>query len=305
MTMMTPPRVAVVLVNYQANQATQQCLQSLAMLDYPPALLDIWVVDNGGHDWATLAAITTAGPFAVTPIQVVPNQGYSAGNNAAIRQALQAPVDAVWLLNNDTQVMPETLQALVSQWQTHQADCLVGGVLYYPDGQFQQVATRINLWTGSSKGYTLHDALSCAQVDSLSGACMLIPRSVLDRIGLLPEAYFLYFEDVAFCLAAKQQGIPCVISPVATVRHSMGYCTNAIPQQRSYYYDRNRWQVCWRFGHPAQRASLVAYGVYRVLRSKVKALLNPALRGAHAVLRLALNDALTGVTGPCPYPHLK
>jgi GT2 family glycosyltransferase len=150
---MNSPRIAVILVNYRAWSATLACLNSLALLDYPANRLTVWVVDNGGDNWSNVSQLNQIGPFKVFPLLEKHNLGYSAGNNAAIRQALPQ-AEAIWLLNNDTLVKPDTLQALVNRWQQAVQKIgkpvLVGGVIHHPDGRFQQVATRVNLWTGSS-----------------------------------------------------------------------------------------------------------------------------------------------------------
>jgi N-acetylglucosaminyl-diphospho-decaprenol L-rhamnosyltransferase len=310
------PTVAVVLVNYGAMCTTHACIASVQRLHYPPKALTIWVVDNGSQPEEYVCTQATQGPFAVHGLRAVQNNGFSAGNNVAIAPLLAGqhgpPPAYIWLLNNDALVQPDTLANLVAFSQRQPTPALVGGVITYPDGHFQQVATRINLWTGSSKGYDLAAVAPSSAtgapapwVDSLSGACMLVPQAVFQAVGLMPEAYFLYFEDVAFCLAARQAGYPCVVAPLAVITHVMGATTNAIPQQRSYYYYRNRWRVCWQFGHGAQRATLVAYGVFRWVRSMVKAQFYPASRSDHHVLWLALCDAITGVTGPCPHPQLQ
>jgi N-acetylglucosaminyl-diphospho-decaprenol L-rhamnosyltransferase len=301
------PSVAVILVNYGAIETTMACIRSLQHLAYSASALSIWVVDNGSTPPQQLTLDDVSGPFAVHTIRCEVNNGFSAGNNIALRElrALPHPPDLVWLLNNDALVFPDTLHHLVQCSQQQPVPSLIGGIICHPDGEFQQVATQINLWTGSSKGYSLTEALETQQVDSLSGACMLAPFSVIERIGLMPEHYFLYFEDVAYCLMAKQAGIPCKVTALANVSHVMGCTTNAIPEKRSYYYHRNRWLVCWTFAHILQRMTLVSYGIFRLVRSMVKAKLDPAMQREHLVLWLALCDAITGVTGPCPHPQLK
>jgi N-acetylglucosaminyl-diphospho-decaprenol L-rhamnosyltransferase len=319
------PCVDIILVNYRNLAATQVCLAHIAALNYPSAQLTVWVVDNGGHDWAVLHTLTQVGNITVKPLCSEQNGGFGAGNNVALRHIMAAyssddtsndhPTEKlIWLLNNDTQPTPDSLQQLLSKWraccQQGQSLVMVGGLITHPDGQFQQVATHVNRWTGSSKGYQLAQAMARPHVDSLSGACMLIPHSVIQRIGLMPEDYFLYFEDVAYCLQAQQAGVVCVIAPLALIAHAMGSTTNAIPQTRSYYYLRNRWHVIWQYATWPQRVTLSVYGVIRWVRSIIKAFLCTSAgqherQVAHQVFMLALTDALKGVTGPCPHPQLR
>lgn len=265
--------IAVILVNYGQAQATLACIHSLWAQQLPKncQLLPV-VVDNASPDnsIAQLEAFLQENPQAFLLVKTTQNTGFSGGNNAGIQAILPKNPDYIWLLNNDTQVCPDTLSQLLACSQKH-PNSLIGPVLRYPNGQFQQVGIRVNTWTGSLKGYPEPTQNTLPYVvDSLSGASMWFSRKLFEQLGPMPEALFLYVEDVAYCLKARQLGFTCVVCPSATVAHDMGTTTNAQTQRRAYYYQRNRLWVLWRAAYWWQKPIFALYTLYRLLRMALK-----------------------------------
>jgi GT2 family glycosyltransferase len=154
-----PPSVAIILLNYNSWAYTIACLESLALLDYPNAR--VIVVDNASPNESVaqlqtyLAQHPTIGGQAVQLIQSASNGGFSAGCNIGLQSAFNGnddygPCDYAWLLNNDATVEADSLRPLVQESQ--RTGGLVGSVVLYPDGRFQQVGTHINWWTGQCQG---------------------------------------------------------------------------------------------------------------------------------------------------------
>lgn len=300
MTDNTFPATAVILVNYQGADDTLACLESLKRLDYPN--LRIIVVDNASKD-GSAEKIAQAHPEARL-IEAPENRGFSAGNNLGIQDALMQPDMAyVWLLNNDTTVPPD---ALTRQMETalDNPKALIGAMILHPDGRFQRVGNRLNRWFGGLRGYSEPEAVSLAQVESLTGCSMLIPRSAFSEVGLLDEDYFLYFEDNDYCLRALKSGYACLVSHQAQVFHKEGATTGKNKPLVTYYYQRNRLLLLKRFASPVQFGVVQLYTLYRLFRSTIKTMLSAdADRLAHhRAFQLAVRDFYRGVRGPCPHP---
>ncbi len=308
------PPVAVVLVNYGGWQDTLACLKSLYQAATP--LLHVVVVDNASPN-DSLAHLTAAqqqaSKYGAFQLVASPrNTGFSGGNNTGIAWALQQPIspEYIWLLNNDTTVNTDTLPQLVRQARATQG--IVGSVLRYPEGTFQQGGIRLNPWTGQLRGQLETTLKPGLPVDAVSGASMLIPTPVIRKVGLLPEAYFLYVEDVAYCLMAKQAGVSVTICPQSTVWHEEGGSTGKLqttegdadtarhkPLNTQYYYQRNRLAVMLRYLPWPQQVTCLLYTGFRWLRMGVKA----ALGGGQAKQRFvtfhaAVGHALAGRLGP-------
>lgn len=257
-------RTWIVIVNYRTPDLAIECLRSIA-----PEVADLCggrviVIDNasGGLSVEKLeAAITREGWSSwaeVMPLER--NGGFAFGNNAGIRAALNAPegVEYVMLLNPDTLVRPGALKALLGFMQTHPEAGVAGSLLETPEGGVDCSAHRIHSPLSELDGSARLGILSrllqrhvvspppqsqAHACDWVSGACMIMRRSVLETIGLMDEGYFLYFEEVDFCWRAKQAGFSVWYVPQARVMHlegaSTGIRTNAV-RRAAYWYDSRR-----------------------------------------------------------------
>jgi N-acetylglucosaminyl-diphospho-decaprenol L-rhamnosyltransferase len=240
-------RLGVVIVNYRTADLVIACLRSLSAetrrLPGRPAVV---VVDNASGDGSAdkiAGAIREEGWGSWASLLPLPdNRGFSAGNNAGIRLLLQTPEPAehVLLLNPDTVVRAGALQALIDFADGHPKAGIVGSRLEGPEGAPQHSAFRFHsvvaeLDRGLRLGVTSRllsrwavvapQAESACRTDWVSGASMLIRREVLQSIGPLDEGYFLYYEEVDFCLRAARAGWECWYEPRSRVVHLVGQST--------------------------------------------------------------------------------
>ena len=128
--------------------------------------------------------------------------------------------DYILLLNNDTVITQNFLPRLISD----DIDIISPTVkfkeqknLIYDYGGF------VNWWTGRTThvNRTSPHKSSVIPVDYVSGCCMLVKRKVFEKIGLLPEDYFFYFEDVDFCTTAIKKGFMVAVDPGTLIFHKM------------------------------------------------------------------------------------
>ena len=123
------PSVVAVVLNWNGLEDTLTCLDSLASLRYSP--VSILVVDNGSR-LSPRSAVAAAHP-AVTVLENPRNLGYAGGNNVGLRWALEHGADFVWVLNNDTVVEPDALDALVAAALRHPRAAAIGGKVHRAD----------------------------------------------------------------------------------------------------------------------------------------------------------------------------
>lgn len=251
---------AVVIVNYKTPQLTLDCLHSLAPQIRVLPGSHILLVDNASpdHSASFLADAIRRDHLddIVTLMPLTANGGYAAGNNAALQAALvpassaHSPFDYLLLLNPDTIVRPSAIATLIAFMDAHPEVGIAGSRLEHPDGSPQPSAFRfhtiasefeqgihLGLVSRLLRRYVVApDPVDAAiHADWVAGACMIIRRAVFDQIGLLDSAYFLYFEEVDFCLRAARRGWPCWYVPSARVVHLVGQAsgvTSADRQQR-------------------------------------------------------------------------
>ncbi|MCX7596849.1 MAG: glycosyltransferase family 2 protein [Fischerella sp.] len=260
-------RLLVVILNYRTPQLTIACLRSL--VDEVRSLpgTRVVVVDNASGD-GSVAQIQTAIATeswsewaSLLPLEH--NGGYAFGNNAAIRLGLEStnPPPYFLILNPDTIVRPGAIEALVNFMDEHPDVGIAGSRLEDPDGTPQRSAFRFHtIFSELDSGLRLGVVTKLLsrwvvappvredtyQTDWVSGASMIVRREVFESVGLLDEKYFLYFEEVDFCLQARKAGWSCWYVPASRVVHLVGQSTgvnnpNQEPKRLpKYWFDSRR-----------------------------------------------------------------
>lgn len=262
------PSILVVIVNYKTGALTIDCLGSLQgeMEANPGARVVVTDNDSGdGSIEAIAKAIADRGWSAWAVAQPLgKNGGFAFGNNGAIAPALKSdhPPDYVWLLNPDTVVRPGALKELVRFLETHPDAGLAGSRLEDPDGTRQMSAfpfpTLLGEFNHGARFGPLHRRLprwACepeihetnpVQADWVAGASLLVRKAVFDRIGLLDDGFFMYYEEVDFCLRARREGWTCWYVPTSKVVHLVGQSSGVTDRTRKarrvpgYWFEARR-----------------------------------------------------------------
>jgi hypothetical protein len=259
-------RLLIVIVNYRTPWLTMDCLDSIR--DQVAALADTRVVvtDNLSPDdsVAVLAReIESRGYRDWVEFRPLPsNGGFAYGNNRAIETcwADHRP-DYVLLLNPDTVVRDAGLSSLVAYMDKHPAVGIAGSRLEDPDGTPQRSAFRFPSLGSEVEGglrwgvvsRLLTSAVvappqSDATVETgwVAGASMIVRREVFASIGFLDEAYFMYYEEVDFCLRARRAGFACHYVSASRVVHLVGQASgvtnkaNARRRLPAYWFESRR-----------------------------------------------------------------
>ncbi|HED54001.1 MAG TPA: glycosyltransferase family 2 protein [Phycisphaerales bacterium] len=230
-------RLAVVILNYKTPKLVRDCLATLqGQLD--PARDVAIVVDNDsgdGSDDVIESEIAEQGwSDWVRLVRSGVNGGFSAGNNVGIKAER---ADFYLLLNSDTLVRTGTIEEMLRAAEQNQSAGLIGPRLEWPDGEpqnscFRDMGVFSELIAGAQSGpitklFAKHDVTmgvfeDPTRVEWVSFACVLIRRSVIDRIGLMDEGFFMYFEDAEYCRRARRAGFEVLYWPEAHVVHLRG-----------------------------------------------------------------------------------
>ena len=217
-------KLFVVVLCYRVPDLTIDCLHSLSqeIERVPGTRVGVCENGTGGEVPEQLArAIEENGWSSWCDLTVVyPNRGFTGGNNLLIRPALESadPPEYVLLLNADTIVLEHALDTLVQFMDDHPEAGIAGSQLLSPKGEVQASPFRFqNALSELDRGLRLgivSKLLSpgCAArpttaclADWVSGASMILRRSMLDQIGLLDEGLYTYFDDIDICLRARAQ----------------------------------------------------------------------------------------------------
>jgi GT2 family glycosyltransferase len=200
--------------------------------------LEIIVVENASRD-GSAEAIRARFPGVVL-IENTVKEGFSANHNKAIRVATG---EFIFILNDDTVVHEGTLPLMVGFLRADPEAGAVGGSLVYPDGTPQYTgkarptllaAAMVSLGLHrlfprnpvTAKYYNRKDSYSGSEeVESINGAALMVRRSMLDKVGLLDEGFFLYCEDVDWCIRMREAGYRLYYLPEAKITHYRGAST--------------------------------------------------------------------------------
>lgn len=159
----------------------------------------------------------------VTHIKSGENVGYTGGMNVGIRHALGKGAEWVILLNDDIGISKADVKLFVRFLKNAQP-----GIV----GPFSGTLDP-RRWT------TIYPAKDESRLDYLSGSCLAIHKSVFDAIGLLYEPYFIYYEDVEFCVRAKRAGFPIMQINLPGIFHKDGTVFGRGSKTQEYYLARN------------------------------------------------------------------
>src|SRR3989344_3008702 len=260
--------VSVVIVNWNGKEDTLECLASLGELKAHPdqigITLKIIVVDNGSTD-GSASLIRQKFPN-IELIETGENLGFTGGNNFGIRRALEKGAHLIWLLNNDTLVEKEAL-SIVSVFNDPKVG-VAGSKIYFAKGheyhkdRYASDELGKVIWYAGGlidwkNMYASHygvDEVDHGEFDReeetpfVTGCSMMVRREVFERIGLFDDRFYLYLEDVDFCLRAKRKGFRIVYVPRSTLWHknsgSSGGPGNSLHE---YYMTRNRLLLGMRY----------------------------------------------------------
>jgi len=245
--------VAIAIVSFRNPDDVADCLRSLAAARH--ADFEVVVCENGGEtafvDLKARIPASLPGGQRVQLVAAPSNLGYAGGVNLCMRHAPEA--DAWWVLNPDTCPDPAALSALVERLA--RGDCqAAGGTIRLSDGRVQAYGGRWQRWLARAvslgHGHDGAETVDPQRVEGLqnflNGASMLVGRKFLEAAGPMREDYFLYCEEVEWCLRGLKKGMRLGFAPEGVVMHKQGTSTgNAVDLRgRSklsvYLNERNR-----------------------------------------------------------------
>ncbi len=289
----------VIIVTWNGKNQVTECLQSIYSAKHDKDM-HVFIVDNGSVD-GTTNAVRKKFP-QVTLIPLPKNLGFTGGNNVGIKQALRNGADYIWLLNNDTKI--ESNAFSITGAFTYPRVGIAGSKIYFAPGY----EYHLDNYTKNQQGkvlwyagglidwdnmYSSHRGVdeidhgqynAIGKTEFITGCSMMISKEVFEKIGFFDERFYLYLEDVDFCLRAKQMGYKLLYVPQSIIWHNNAGSSAVGSQLHQYYMTRNRMLLGFR---------------YAPVRTKV-ALLREAMRSfvtGPSVVKHAIKDWFLGRYG--------
>ena len=292
-------RLVVIVLNWNGLRDTLAALDSLARCRMPEGWsLGTIVVDNGSSDGSAAALATRTD---VELIALPANLRFAGGNNMGLRRALAAKADAIALLNNDTEADAALFEHLLLALEQDAGAGAAGPLIYYapPSSRIWYAGGECEpgLAWARHRGIGGRDQGQYRSVERtgyVTGCCLLAPRAVWERVGLLDEDYYIYAEDSDWCLRARAAGYRLLFVPTARLWHKVSASSGNESPWKIYHRVRANLRLCRRH----------ARGIGRLAWLPASVVLNAALVGwllvrgrgaAAAAVPRAFADALRGV----------
>jgi len=218
-------KVTVIIPARKKAALTRQCLKSIRSSGaYEQAELDVIVIEQGGQESKII--VDRDFPDAARWMEAGDDWNFSQMNNAAAKESTG---DYLLLLNNDTICRWDFLKEMLRVMDEHPEVGIVGAKLLFLDGRIQHIGVAFSsagvpyhmCWGRQDDG-TVAAAIRDDYYDAVTFACALIRRSVWDELQGLDEIYHFNFDDVDFCLRAREAGYRCMVAHKAILVHLEG-----------------------------------------------------------------------------------
>ena len=217
------PLISIIIPNKDQVESLNKCLESIEKSSYKN--YEIIIVENNSTEDETFAYYKKIESDKIRIVYWSDEFNYSAINNFGVKHARG---DYLLLLNNDVEVITtDWLEELTANCQRKDVG-IVGARLYYPDDTIQHAGIVIGiggvagaLFVGMPRMFTgyLHKAAIQQDLSAVTAACMMVKRSVYEELGGLEEELKVAFNDVDFCLRAREKGYLVVYDPNVELYH--------------------------------------------------------------------------------------
>jgi GT2 family glycosyltransferase len=220
-------KLAIVLINWNSFELTKETLESLQQTTYTN--YDCIVVDNGSEDGSG-NALKLQFPNIIL-ITSDTNKGFTGGNNLGMDYALQHGYEYMMMLNNDVAVEPNFLEPLIARLDQDASVGAVQPLIYFHHDRnlIWNAGSTYNALLGicSTPDYNKKDLgyqfkNKSKKIDWITGCAFMIRASVLKKVGLLKEAFFIYYEDVDLSFRIKAAGYQLAYMPTSVIYHIAG-----------------------------------------------------------------------------------
>lgn len=232
--------IGIIIINFNGEDDTKECLESINKFYSHLEKLQIILVDNNSFVPLKDSYLNNLN-LNILHIKNTENEGFAKGNNIGIKKVLEANCEYIALINNDTVLVDDSLQKVLNAFEKNKSYGIIGMInCYYSNPEMiWQSGFKSNLYFGFSKKVKATSSFTnLIPVDYVPGSSIVIRKSVFDEIGFLDERYFAYFEEYDFCIRAKRKKINIGFLNGSKILHKVGKSSTSAIQL--YFRTRNK-----------------------------------------------------------------
>lgn len=265
-------KIIVILVNYNGKEYNDKCIKSILNSTISEQI-QIVVVDNASTDGSLEELEATwKEDDKVHILSLNQNYGFSKANNEGISWALKQDIEYFLLLNNDTEIEPDTIEQM---YKLHlQTKGMIVPKVLYADrreiiwcagGEFTPIVKK-----AVQRGLNQQDKGQFAEnveCQFANGCALFLSKDIVDKIGYLDERFFLYYEDTEYSMRAAEAGISIWYCADAVVYHKVNGSTKGNEKPANAYYISRNWLLCnsCHMGHKKVNVCYVTFLLYFLL----------------------------------------
>jgi GT2 family glycosyltransferase len=291
------PQIDIIILNYKGEKDTIECVDSLihaGLLQYR-----IIIVDNNSGDNQANRLIEKYQEYSnVVVLKLFDNKGFSAGNNHGIKYSLEHGADYIVLLNNDTVIESDFVKELLKPFRINEKIVITTGKImdYYQRDYFDCAGGKLIDWRGSAEKFGFHQKdigqfQMPRYVTFAQGCLMMIDTGFLKQGNLLPEEYFMYYEDTAYCHAIRAKGLKIYYSPETVIFHKGSASSGKLSHIKQYYMMRNQMMYIKKNINGINKLLAYTHSLYVFFKCCIKKI------NEYSIVKKALKDFILGVSG--------
>lgn len=263
--MMLDGKIGIVMVNYNGEKFQNDCIETIYKSKYNN--FDIIVVDNDSAD-NSIPLLKTEYPDVIV-MEMKHNYGVAKGNNIGIQFCLERGYEYILLLNNDTEIDPDMLGLLVKH--ADERTVTVPKMYYYPDNEIWFAGGIIN-WDRATTPHIGINQIDVGQYDKEKDVeysptcCFLVHHSIFQKVGLMDEKYFMYYDDTDFCVRLSQKNCKIKYVPMAKLWHKVSSSSGGEESLTSVFYcSRNRLYFIDKF-YKKKKKVIIFFYLSRIMK---------------------------------------
>lgn len=293
-------QIGIVICNYNKKNDALACIRSILESKFQD--YDIYVVDNASTD-GSAEAIRNAYGEQVTLLVNQENHGGSGGFNTGLRAAFQKGYPYLMCVDNDALLDENAVGNLLAFLQEHPETGIAAAKIYHREApdyvqQFGQKIDFENFCTDVTYLNAYEDGSMPEYVytDAVAACALMIRRSVIEKIGFMPEENFLYWDDTEWCYLCNRAGWKVASVGNAMALHAMGAKKELENTFPTYYAWRNWLRFFMRYTEPEEWEAMAGTFLDSMFQIVYEGLHKGEKNRIRTVM-LAYDDALHGVTG--------
>jgi GT2 family glycosyltransferase len=272
---MRPPKVSIVILNWNGHADTIACLESITQLETGNFQIETLVVDNASTN-DSVEKIKKTFP-KINIVKNKENLGFAQGNNEGIKYAMEHEADYVLVLNNDTILDKNLVLEFLRSAEKHPKAGVMTGKIYFAKG-YEYHKTRYKkqelgkvVWSaggdidwknvyGTNHGVDEVDTGQFSKerhTDFATGACSFLNVNALKQVGLYDKKYYLYLEDMDLSHRIKLKNWEIIYVPKAILWHKVSQSSGIGSSLNDYYITRNRLLFGMKYASKRTKAALI------------------------------------------------